>query len=307
MTDETQCVTQKVARWVSCCLRYDSGMAVLVAGPRDVNYAFGLFSAAQVEESNDHIGVDGVQWETLDCQNAQAVPVGSCTAVEVGTLPKELDNNLHLVHGVPFAVAGHFACSPLGYTIEKANQWATAHLALNEEFAVETLLWNAVQTAVSGGSQSFLPGLALEDATTAFTAETLSPTTDFTTASYAKVAWLIGALEDYNAKHYGRMGVIHLPRVVAEIAVASGAAYRQGARLFTALNTPVVAGGGYTWSADLAGFVSPPVGVYRGAVRLGGTRQGPLVDKGQNLLYGLAERIYALSANTACTWGYIKG
>jgi len=279
--------------------------SLLVQPPVREQYRYGLFSAAQVETADIHLG-NGVAWDAIGCAPAQTVPVG-CEVELLGTLPKDLSNNQGTTHGLPFGVAGRFSCNVLGYTWEQAQEFASAHLIFNEELAVETLVWTAVENAVTAGTADTLfPGLTVADATAAFTA-TPYPPSDFYTGTYPQIAWIIGALEDFNAKHYGSLGTIHLPRVLAEFAFAARAIEQVGARLFTGLGTPVVAGGGYTWNSTLAGFVSPPIGVFRSEeIQVSGSRLDTL-DKGSNQLVALAERLYAVGADTQCPWGVILG
>jgi hypothetical protein len=207
-----------------------------------------------------------------------------CPPDETPYLPKVLGPNLpDNGEASPFTVIGHFTCSPMGNSPQNAQERANRHLLQREERVVELAFWTGHL-----GNNPHLVG----SVPTVLTADT------FATA--------LGALEEHIALEYGSLGVIHMTRTAALIAIGLGLAVTSGGRLTTVLGTPISAGGGYPGTgptgdpnADPAdGFswmwVTPPVFGYRSEVFNSSSRPGDLLDRDQNNLYAVAERSYLL-------------
>lgn len=199
-------------------------------------------------------------------------------------IPKTLTSNAGGV-GVAnqFTVYGHFTCSPVGYSQTDAQDRATEHLLAREEQRVEQALWT--------GDLGNFP--ALQDAATV----------DVTVGAIDDLAIALGALEQYIATNYGNLGVIHMTRAAALVGLGRDLLTSSGGRLYTALGTPVVAGGGYPGTgpageAAAAGttwlYGSPALFGYRSEVFDSSSRPGDLFDRAQNNLYAVAERTYLL-------------
>src|SRR3546814_5279082 len=108
----------------------------------------------------------------------------------------------------------------------------------------------------------------------------------------------IAEAEAYIATNYGSLGVIHMCRQIAALALAEEALEVRGTRLFTRLGTPVVAGAGYPCThpdSVTAGswiVATPALMLYRSEIFTATNRPGDLLDRGQNNLFGIAERRY---------------
>lgn len=255
--------------------------APVVDGQPRVALPYGLFSVLTPRTSADAHWQNGVQWETLSCDPAGGIGDPNCeTPSETTGLPKEFIANGDLGEASPFTVYGTYACSPVGHTVDYAQERATEHLLAREEARVEQALWTG--DLDNGG---FAPGA------TSVGVGTLSVTQG------------IAALEAWIATTYGSLGVIHLTREAALIAVAQGSVIAKGSTLYTGLGTPVVAGAGYDGS-DPDGedpeagtsnvYATPALLGYRSDVFAGAEPVAAGFDRLLNDLYAVAERTYVI-------------
>lgn len=253
----------------------------LVVGATRQPLPFGLFSTFTFRPGAGR-WESGVTFETLTCDPAEGIGAPDCDPEDVIGLPKDLDPNKgEDGEASPFTIYGHFACSPVGFTPQSAQQRALEHLEAREEGRAEKAFWT--------GDLGNEP--ALQSATT----------TALNGGTAVAPLVGLGLLEDWIAKNYGSQGVIHMTRALAPV---YGNKLRvQGNVLRTILGTPVAAGGGYpgtgpTGQAPAAGhtwaFVTPAMFGYRSDVFTSSSRPGDLLDTGDNTLYAIAERNYLL-------------
>jgi hypothetical protein len=262
--------------------------SALVQGATRQPLPYGLFSTFTTRPQGDgRWQGGGVQFETLACDLADGIgawqtPDGTGT---VG-LPKDLAKLTSALgdYGAAsaFTVYGHFQCAAVGWTPERAQEMANQHLLTREENRVEQAFW----TGDLGNTPK------LQDAGTV----TIG-------AAGAGLAQTIGLLESWIATNYGSVGVIHMTRQAAEMALAQYLLDTSGGRLTTRLGTPVAAGGGYpgtgpTGQAAAAStswlFATPALFGYRSEVFDSSNRPGDLFDRSANALYAVAERQYLL-------------
>src|SRR3546814_5910896 len=91
----------------------------------------------------------------------------------------------------------------------------------------------------------------------------------------------------YIATNYGSLGVIHMCRQIAALALAEEALEVRGTRLFTRLGTPVVAGAGYPCThpdSVTAGswiVATPALMLYRPEIFTATNRPGDLLDRSE--------------------------
>lgn len=256
--------------------------AARVSGAPRQALPFGLFSHLAFRGGTER-WENGTTWETLTLDGIGGL--GSPDRENDGAvqgLPKTLTaNGGEWGEALPFTVYGHFTCSPLGWSPADAQAQAEQHLLVREEARVEQALWT--------GDLGNAPAL---DA--AFT--------ELTSAEVG-VAHAIGLLEQHIASEYGSLGMIHLSRAAATVALAEDVVEVRGTRLYTRLGTPVVAGTGYPGTgvngevvADGTEWIlgTPPLFGYRSEVFTSSNRPGDLLDREDNDLYAVAERTYLL-------------
>lgn len=237
---------------------------------------FGLLSAVTPRPVGNSRWENGVEWEPLACGPASGIGEPDCDP-EVPTvgLPKAFPVPGGTDDATAFTVYGSYECSPMGHSLEYAQQRATEHLLAREEARAEQAIWT--------GDLGNIPNFT--DAETA-TTTALNP------------VQALAAAEAALATQYGSLGTIHMARDVALVLIAEDAVYRQGTRLFTALGTPVIAGAGYpgthpdgvtagTWI-----IATPALMLYRSEIFTPTNRTGDLLDRAQNNLFGMAERRY---------------
>lgn len=254
--------------------------ALEVTGPPRLALPYGLFSVLSPTSPSDAHWQNGVEWEALSCAPAKGIGDPSCDP-EVPTvgLPKEFTDGKGLGAATPFAVYGSFSCSPVGTTPEEAAQQALAHLLAREEARVEQAVWTGDlgNTGFAPGATSLGTGLSIAEG--------------------------LGALEDWIAKNYGSLGVIHADRRVATGLAAKGEVKAKGSTLYTGLGTPVVAGAGYpgtspngTAAAAGTGFiyVTPAMLGYRSEPFPGVEPASAGFDRTSNDLFAVAERTYTI-------------
>lgn len=201
-------------------------------------------------------------------------------------LPKTLDpSGLDEGTGSPFTVYGHFRCSPVGWSVSEAQDKANADLLQSEEFTVERAFWE--------GSLGNVPNLAGN--VNGYGPLVLDPAGDITEA--------VASLETYLGEVHHALGIIHMSRAAAVLALADKVIENKSGRLFTLLGTPVVAGSGYTGKgpgdeAPEFMYATGPMFVYRSDVFTSANREGDLFDRARNDLTAIAERTYTLGVDT---------
>lgn len=259
----------------------------LVTGAARQPLPYGLFSTFTARpQGADRWEAGGVQWESLACDLADGIGPWQVPPTSTTGLPKDLASGTSAIgsfgSALPFTVYGHFTCSPVGWTPERAQEMALQHLLTREEYRVEQALW----TGDLGNTPK------LQDA----------GTTTVTVAG-AGVAETVGLLENWLATNYGSVGVIHMTRQAAVIGLAREVLVTSGGRLTTQLGTPVAAGSGYpgTGPAGQAAaastswiFATPALFGYRSEVFDSSDRSGDLFDRSLNNLYAVAERSFLL-------------
>lgn len=238
---------------------------------------FGLFSVVTPRPVGNSRWENGVVWEPLTCNAASGIGEPDCDPlVPTVGLPKGFAEPGGTDTAEAFTIYGSYDCSPMGHTLEYAQQRATEHLLAREEARVEQALWTgdldndpnfqAVVTSLDGAMQ---PRLAIAE------------------------------LEQYIAQSYGSLGVIHMPRFLAAVLLAEETLEVRGTRLYTRLGTPVVAGAGYPLThpdgvtpGEHWIVATPALMLYRSEIFTPTNRPGDLLDRGQNNLLGVAERRY---------------
>lgn len=243
----------------------------LVTGPVRAPLAFGLGSAFSWRTGDRWEA--GVTWDAISCDPAEGRGGPLCAPdVPVG-LPKVIDGAPEFGVATAFVVFGDAVCSPIGGGWDTVQSLAEAHLFAREEARAEQALWT--------GDLGNTPNLS---GANGYPAPVGYGTHDSAEDALAAVEYGIGV-------EYGSQGVIHVSRRTASLL----AKYleNRGGRLYTkALQTPVVAGAGYPDVPEIIG-TGALLG-YRSEVFNSSNRQGDLLDRAQNDLYGIAERTYVI-------------
>lgn len=242
----------------------------LVAPPDQQPYPYGLFSVVTLDSLTGERWENGVTWEGPTCDGVTVIPHDNLCVT-----PPTLAYNTGGVIGDAdaFTVYAGYKCSPVGRSIDEAQERATANLLTTEQAAVEAYWWDNLDASLP------VLGGASQDAATA-----------------------LGLLEAYIVSETGGTGVVHVPRALAPTLAQRHLISGSGARMTTALGTPVsvgnygdtpsdqsAAGAGLLWMG-----VTPPLLAQRGDVFTGSDVTGDLLDRRQNNLYALAQRTYLL-------------
>jgi hypothetical protein len=198
-----------------------------VEAPAGQPLPFGLVSAALVIPDTDpHLGM-GVQYETLRCATAH-LTADECVTGDAQTRPFAADDGRELVVADAFTVYALHTCRPVGGGMDQAEADATTRLDVGFGRAVE-----------EGFEQVSLAA-----------ADDLTPTPGTPVHPVAGVA----ILEEYAAKMYGGLPVLHVTRGSGTLLTQMNAVERQGTRLETKQGVPVASGGGY---GEYTGPVGP--------------------------------------------------
>lgn len=245
----------------------------LVPAPPRIALPYGLFSVLAFRTGGRW--EMGVTWESLPCEPAAGRGNDDCDPeTPVIGLPKQFPVGNETQQADPFTVIGSFKCGPIGWGTDAAEERATQHLTTREEARVEQAVW----TGDLGNTPSLQEDGVLINATV------------------FPIEVGIARLEQYIAREYGSLGVIHMSRVAASVGLAEKALETVGGRLQTLLGTPVVAGTGYT--GDGPDGVAPGVNqtyIYATPALFGYRSDiftGQTTDTALNDLYALAERNY---------------
>lgn len=215
----------------------------------------------------------GVQWMSITCDPAGGRGGPECDPDEMVGLPKEFTGERSIGLATPFIVYGHDVCSIFGNSPQEAQDFANAHLIAREEARAEQALWTGDLGNVPNfaGANGYPAPIAL--------------------GTFSDAVAALGAVEHAIAQEYGSLGVIHMTRQMATL--LGKHLEKRGGRLFTrALDTPVVAGGGYPVQGRIIG--TPALFGYRGDIITSSNRPGDLLDRGTNQMYAVAEREYVI-------------
>lgn len=235
----------------------------LIAGPPRVGLPYGLFSVFSPRPNGaDRWEVGGVRWESDYGGSLNDLGSPECDPADQEGFPLESTTSTYIGTAKSFSLYSMYECTPIGNTLEYAQSRAVRDLELHEEARVESVLWGdgdhatTQMTGISLGSMTLLEGVA--------------------------------TLEQRFAEAYGSQGVIHMSRYNASIFAKRGKLEKRGGRLYTALDTPVVAGTGY---ADDRVVITSQLFGYRSDIFPGDTG-GAGLDRGQNNLKSVAMRSY---------------
>lgn len=249
---------------------------VFTTGPSRGQMPFGLFSVLAPTPGPERWEAGGVTWQALTCEPAQPLPF-ECAPDESSEQLRFEDSGPNFGEAKPFIVNGFFECGSVGFSPEDARALAEAHLISTEQTAAEKAFWNGDQQnypnlANSGGDADDTP----YDAPTNL-------------GSFSPMN-AVAELEQFIATMYGSLGVIHVPRDIATRLLAKRLLHTYQGRLFTKLDTPVVAGAGYDGDTIRA---TPAIFGYRSDV-FSNTEQMSGFDVQRNDLRGHAARTYAI-------------
>lgn len=268
---------------VSTCLNVQPRY---VEASAPIRLPFGLFSVADVQESADPNFSRAIEWQPLACGPASIYPCPSCAAND-GTAPdtqKTYNQGIPLSQAFPFTVYGSFWCSPVG-------SWDDA-----ERRAREALL-SGRERAVEG---EFLAGTG-HTGSLASTATNITPTpgTPLTRAEG------IALLEQWIGANSTGLGTILGARRDVLLAATDHAVVHPTVgqdTLYTALNTPIAALGGYNGLTGPAATgtgnawlyaVGSQIRVRRGGIF--GTSREQSLNITNNNLQILAEQTYTVA------------
>lgn len=244
----------------------------LVAAPARTPLPFGLGSV--IAWRSGERWEAGVEWQGITCEPAGGRGGPNCDPefATVG-LPKEFDGAPSFGSAEPFVVMGTDECSPIGGGgFAEGQARAEAHLVAREDARAEQALWTGDLGNVPNfsGANGATPPIEVGDFATALDA--------------------LAAIEKGIADTYGSLGVIHMSRDTATL--LGKHLEKRGGRLYTrALDTPVVAGAGYP-EGEMVG--SPALVGYRSDVIASTNRPGDLLDRANNVMYSIAERVYVI-------------
>ena len=199
-------------------------------------------------------------------------------------LPKDLDEKPAWGEASSaFTVYGHYHCSAIGVPFDWAQEQANAHLKAREEARVEQAVWTGDLGNTPNLATSVAPGNVNSVA--------------------ASLRRGIADLDQRLARLYGSLGVLHMTRETALLAIAKGVLDTGHGRLTTELGTPVAAGAGYpgtgpnnvaaaanrAWAFGTGALIG-----YRSDIETSSNRPGDLLDRSKNDLYAIAERSYTI-------------
>lgn len=245
----------------------------IVTAPDPTPVPYGLFSAVPFRTTAER-WYNGATVQEVTPNGADHFEPGMCT-------PEDAENPLHLsktAQGLvadtyaTFSVTADFQCSPIGLSLEDAEQFAARALTQREEREAEARVW--AEWTASGKN-------ALDHRATAVTATgELAKTVKPKTAQ--------GILEHHLVQNYGG-GVIHAPRWLSphlDIAPSGG-------RMLTTSGIPVVLGAGYGEPGTATIVATPTLFGYRSEIQQVGEPE-QVFDRGHNVLQALAIRDYLI-------------
>lgn len=256
----------------------------LIPGPTRVPLSFGLFSA--VPPRNDPADMNrwvlgGLQFESpwmpySDPDSGETsirVKIVDCESAE-GPLPPVDAGLTTFETSLVFVVEAGFSCTPVGVTLEQAQDIASQRLLEREEAAVERAIRQ-------GATDPSLVGPEVQE---------------FSTSNRLRAfSWL-----DQNmAQDYGVQGTVLTSRAGALAGIKESLVSSRGGRLSTELGIPLAAASGLTpWTqidSDemiLEYFGLPPMVIYRSGIFTFPSEE--IFDRGENNAQVVAQRYYAV-------------
>lgn len=245
---------------------------------------YGLLSVLAPLPGTGRWAAGGATWQALTCAPAVALPM-DCDPGEEFDLVNSENTGPSFGMARPFSVHGYFECGLATNTVEGANALAEAHLRANEQTAVEKTFWEGDQgnfpNLATGGDPNEELGEGEESA------DPYDAPVNLGTFGPVEI---IAELEDFIAANYGSVGVIHMPRAIATRLIALEVLHTRQGRLYTALDTPVVAGAGYSGDTIRA---TPALFAFRTDVEThAGGDSG--ITFGTNDILGTADRTYLI-------------
>ena len=228
---------------------------VVEGQPRE-GLPYGLFSAFSFRTSADEHWANGIEWEALSCDPAQIFEDPDCDDTLTNVYSTSQQGSAPSVT----VVGSHKCGTPGGRADVQAQEKATTHLLSQEQTAVETHIW---------GRLAADPALVtLSNAPTLLEA--------------------IAELEQYGGDVFKGRFLIHGSR--RAISRLGDEVHSMGGKLYTNLDTQLVAGAGYGGgSPNLTLYATPAFFGYRGPVF-----NQTLVDPKLNDAYALAQRSYVV-------------
>jgi hypothetical protein len=247
-----------------------------VPGPARVPIKFGLFSVLDFRGTPDtNWEGGGERWQSFNGTPELGI-IGPTQQLESDILGNTLSftPSTDIDTAGVFTVYGQDRVTPgPGWSGDQAKQRARDFLAALEERAAEMALAGVVAGLTPNMSTAPSAGSSID------------------------LIQVIALLEGYLADHYGSLGVIHMSRSNALLAVSrDNVLIAQGNALFTKLGTPVVAGQGY---ADTVAYCTSALLGYRSEVFESTGRPYDLLNKNTNDLYAIAERTYSIGFESA--------
>jgi hypothetical protein len=262
-------------------------MAALAANVTDnatgVLAPYGLLSpAVKVIEDNDPHWQNGFQYETLGCAGTTTLhSICASASADIVEASGETWRSYR-----PFEVQTTFSCSTMSRTPDELETLARAELDIVIQKAIEReFLTGALATAEATETSEDANRFLSDDEAVSLTAvdETV------------KIRQGIALLEDAIASAgNGAQGVIHVPRSVGSV----GTLDAEGETLYTGLDTPVVAGVGYSpipGETDVVLYGTGPVTVRLGSVIVVPDEMSQAIDRANNTTTYKATRVAAVT------------
>jgi hypothetical protein len=269
-----------------------------VPPPPFVQAPHGLLDAATVpaDDGDTHLW-RGVEWDS-GCAPPAALTYDGCLA---DTPTTDNPDKAVTVTGFPqsnsmdpFTVFQRYDCSPAGFTQAEHEQRARDLLARSDARAIEAV--------VERGTAGTALGTEV-DGSLSQTATQVADVNDVTET--------IGVLERVLGWEYGGVGVLHMSRLVATMAIAANLLVVDRGRLRTVLGTTVAAGTGYLGTgaggpsgASQAVYATGAVIAYRSAPQLVGSFRESLIRE-QNALQLITERTVVVGWDCGAWYGRV--
>ncbi|MRH86005.1 hypothetical protein GFY24_00745 [Nocardia sp. SYP-A9097] len=262
--------------------------ALIVPTPPLTPARFGLGSAADPITETGRIA-SGVAWEPNPCGPAHTDPA-LC-----GDTPtaRELDAGIGLDEADAIRVYAGFTCSAVGLSQDQMTGRATLALSSGEWAAVEAAVWSSTYLRLMRdvAAEDMVPGDP--------------PNTVVLSETPVSVTRGLGLVEGFLGAHYGGIGVVHAPRMVAAHAGTAQLLGTEPGRLVTPLGNRWSFGSGYpnTGPDGTAAAAGTAWLVVTGAVTFRRTpvtfRRSPspreVFDPSTNTFRAVAERAYVVA------------
>lgn len=209
----------------------------LVDAPAVVPQPYGIFSQAEPRLATDDHWKLGIKWQSQGCFKAPATTGPCIDDVD----PLDPDNYCVVRQFEPFTIYSYNDDSVIGRTLDEHRADAVARLIGSEQRSVETQVW-AQMVADAGAAID----LSAQD-----------------------IRFGLGYVEQYLAREFNGMGVIHMTHLTATL--LWDALVVTGGKIQTVHGTPVVVGAGYDTSInpltdDSTIVGTGPMVMYRGDI-----------------------------------------